>query len=906
MLTELRILPATLPPEGLNPSTDLEFMIRNSHRKNSNPMAPDPEHDFVLTISDNDQDPSAIDEEETPVPAIPTKSLHNAKKRKRNVQDPQILSDTANNEVSKPTSNNKKRKGAAADSRNDTFAEGTPDQTWMAHGEDDGVMASDFEFQVGDMDLGVVEDFDGWGLGGTATAPGVRGNKKGVDIDELIARTRKSGAEQNGAKDLTGTMANGGEESEHDEANAPFFSSREAEVEEEDETLADDGFGMGVGDSERESDEMGGMEEADGSDTASDDDSIAEPVSHPDDEDAGGLTADEDDDLEERARREAFFAPEIEGDVSKITSRASSSFQSMSLSRPILRGLASVGFSEPTPIQNKTIPVALLGKDVVGGAVTGSGKTAAFIIPILERLLYRPRKVPTSRVAILMPTRELAVQCFNVAKKLASFTDITFCQMVGGFSLREQEAVLRSRPDVIIATPGRFIDHMRNSASFTVDTLEILVLDEADRMLEDGFADELNEILTTIPKSRQTMLFSATMTDRVDKLIRVGLNRPVRLMVDAKKQTVGTLVQEFVRLRPGREDKRLACLLWLCENVFTDKVIVFFRQKREAHRVRIIFGLCGLKVTELHGDMTQEQVWFFFYIYINLRAFSQHEPYFLSQQRISSIESFRASHTTHLLATDLASRGLDIRAVSTVLNYEPPQSHAIYLHRVGRTARAGLSGRACTLVAEPDRKIVREIVRAAKAQGPGSAKVVSRVLDPNALDRCDRRLASLADEIDDILRLEKEERAMGDAERDVRRGENLVGFGDEIASRPRRTWFTGERDKQQARERGAQELNGAGSSGATQAGKRNGVGKMSGKKKKRLDDRKLRNGVVGDGEGDNKARMWKKTKVVGKPTRPARGVGGNKKARPGGGKAGKKSKKGKGGHMSGKIKNVKP
>jgi ATP-dependent RNA helicase DDX27 len=273
-----------------------------------------------------------------------------------------------------------------------------------------------------------------------------------------------------------------------------------------------------------------------------------------------------------------------------------------------MKGLASVGFTEPTPIQLKTIPVALLGKDVVGGAETGSGKTAAFIIPILERLLYRPKKVPTTRVAILMPTRELAVQCFNVARKLASYTDITFAQLVGGFSLREQEAVLKTRPDVVIATPGRFIDHMRNSASFAVDTLEILILDEADRMLEDGFADELNEILTTIPKSRQTMLFSATMTDTVDKLIRVGLNRPVRLMVDAKKQTVQGLVQEFVRLRSGKEDRRLAYLMYLCDNMYTDRVIIFFRQKKEAHRVRVVFALCGMKAAELHGNLSQEQV----------------------------------------------------------------------------------------------------------------------------------------------------------------------------------------------------------------------------------------------------------------------------------------------------------
>lgn len=197
-----------------------------------------------------------------------------------------------------------------------------------------------------------------------------------------------------------------------------------------------------------------------------------------------------------------------------------------------------------------------------------------------------------------------------------------------------------------------------------------------------------------------------------------------------------------------------------------------------------------------------------------------------------------------------------------MLNYEAPQSHAIYLHRVGRTARAGLSGRACTLVAESDRKIVRQIVRAAKAQGAGSgsgtAKVVSRVVDPNALDQYDRRMAALADEIDAILHMEKEERAMREAERDVQRGENLVGFGDEIASRPRRTWFAGERDKKQARERGAKELNGAGSGDPAATKKKNGVGKMSGKKKKRLDDRKVRKGESGRDEGEGK--MWKKPK----------------------------------------------
>lgn len=551
----------------------------------------------MLTISDDDENVLIYEPEEDQLASETPKS--NTKNYKRKL-DPKESNLSGQNGVN----SRKKRKASKAQSSpvsNDNPAPEFEDQTWTAQDEDDGAMNSDFEFMVKDIDNGTLEDFDLWGLDKSSRANTVHQNKKGVDIEEIIARRRRSNekGQSNGSSGLTVGLDNDGDS---DMGEAQLI----VEENEDDETLAEDGFGMGVRSSDEETDEDKDLEGHDEALSNSDDLSIAEPVPHPDD--VSDTNSANEDDPEEYARREAFFAPEDKSISSKSTVALSKSFQGMSLSRPILRGLASVGFSEPTPIQKKTIPVALLGKDVVGGAVTGSGKTAAFVIPILERLLYRPRKIPTSRVAILMPTRELAVQCYQVANKLASFTDITFCQMVGGFSLREQENVLRSRPDVIIATPGRFIDHMRNSACFTVETLEILVLDEADRMLEDGFADELNEILTTIPKSRQTMLFSATMTDQVDRLIRLGLNRPVRLMVDSRKQTVGTLAQEFVRLRPGREDKRLGYLLYLCDNVYTNKVIIFFRQKKEAHRVRVIFGLCGLKATELHGNMTQEQV----------------------------------------------------------------------------------------------------------------------------------------------------------------------------------------------------------------------------------------------------------------------------------------------------------
>ena len=560
------------------------------------------EDDFVLTISDDDDLPleGLEDEHEFEVNS-PAKSVQNGVKRKRDVR---LLA----NGASHKNGRNKKQKKNGSPLTN-----GSPTRhavevalnrdSPVRYGEDDGDMNSDFEFQIGDGDTLTLEDFDGWGLAGPDKDVSKQGNKKGVDIDELIARRRDR---KNGVKEAEHiTSAEGSELDNHEflsEDNTEGFSEGEGS-DEEDELLAPDNFGMGATGDDEESDIADAMDGQDGmSDVSESSEESAAPVPHDQSETS-------ENDMEERAKEDAFFASGSKlnnGLKSKGTVKVP--FKEMSLSRPIHRGLTAVGFIEPTPIQVKTIPVALRGQDVVGGAVTGSGKTAAFMIPILERLLYRPKKIPTSRVAILMPTRELAVQCFNVAKKLASFTDITFCQLVGGFSLREQESVLRNRPDVIIATPGRFIDHMRNSASFTVDTLEILVLDEADRMLEDGFADELNEILTTIPKSRQTMLFSATMTSNVDNLIRVGLKNPVRLLVDAQKQTVGTLVQEFVRLRPGRENKRLACLIYLCKNVYTNRCIIFFRQKKEAHRVRIIFGLFGFKAAELHGSMTQEQV----------------------------------------------------------------------------------------------------------------------------------------------------------------------------------------------------------------------------------------------------------------------------------------------------------
>ncbi|KAL5378224.1 nucleolar DEAD-box protein required for synthesis of 60S ribosomal subunit [Paraphaeosphaeria minitans] len=793
-------------------------------------MAPRTDDDFIFTISDHEDvsDDGAEQGDE------PSKLAGRGKKRK--------LDDAA---LVKPKeiqqSKRSKKKGKKA--REPTPELEEVDDNEIAEPaedvEDNDDIASDFEFAPGDVDIGYVEDFDGWGNDAVATHDAKDKKGTAVDVDEIIERRRSKQKKSQPAE----------EADSEEEATADFEGFGD-----DDELLAEDGFGMGAEseeDEEADEEEEGSQSGDDASTDNSDNESVAAPVAHPMDlEEAESDVESDHEDSVEAKKAAAFFAPEEESVKSqkKKGAAGNSSFQGMSLSRPILKGLASVGFTEPTPIQSKTVPVAMEGKDVVGGAETGSGKTAAFLTPILERLLYRPKKIPTTRVAILMPTRELAVQCFNVAQKLAAFTDITFAQLAGGFSLREQEAVLRTKPDVVIATPGRFIDHMQNSAGFQVETLEILVLDEADRMLEEGFESQLSEILTTIPKSRQTMLFSATMSTSVDKLIQIGMNRPVRLMVDSRRNTVAGLTQEFVRIRKGKEDRRLAYLMYICTKVYTDRVIIFFRQKKEAHRVRVVFALCGLKATELHGNLTQEQ-------------------------RIQSVEAFRSGQANFLLATDVASRGLDIKNVSTVINFEAPQTHEIYLHRVGRTARAGRSGRSCTIAAEPDRKVVKQAVRSSRSQG---AKVVSRQVPQEESDKWTKKLSDFADEIEEVLQEEKEERAMSITERDLKRGENLIVHEDEIKARPRRTWFESENDKLAAKEKGAAVLNGPAKTGSDAKKK-----KLSGKDRKKLELNDVR----------TEGKMWKKGKEDrGKKTlgeikgAPGKGSKGSKGSKPKGGK----------------------
>lgn len=476
---------------------------------------------------------------------------------------------------------------------------------------------------------------------------------------------------------------------------------------------------------------------------------------------------DEDEDSPEEIAK--FYAPTEESEQAK--KQIHKTFNSLDLSRPVLKGLSALGYTKPSPIQSATIPIALLGKDIIAGAVTGSGKTAAYMVPVIERLLYKPAKIASTRVIVLTPTRELAIQVGDVGKKIGRFVNgLSFGLAVGGLNLRQQEQELKQRPDIVIATPGRIIDHLRNSASFNVDNVEILIVDEADRMLEEGFRKELTEILDILPTKRQTLLFSATMNSKIKSLIQLSLQKPVRIMIDPPKQAATGLVQEFVRIR--KRDHLKPSVLFNILKKFTkdQRIVIFVARKEMAHKLRIILGLLGLKVSELHGSLTQEQ-------------------------RLQSINNFKDLTVPILICTDLASRGLDIPKIEVVLNFDMPKNHEIYLHRVGRTARGGREGRSISFVGESssDRSIVKDAIKSIEDNKIG--KTVGREVNWKEVEEINKILESKNETIEEILMEEKSEKEMLQAEMELRKGENLLKFKDEIQSRPRRTWFENESDK---------------------------------------------------------------------------------------------------------------
>lgn len=517
-------------------------------------------------------------------------------------------------------------------------------------------------------------------------------------------------------------------------------------------------------------------------------------VSSSDDEDS--VTSE---DKNEALKAAAYFSTVTNDQNNRVTEEAVEVFSQLNLSRPLLRGIASMGFVTPTPIQAKVIPPMLAGRDICASAVTGSGKTAAFLLPILERMVRR-RGSHGGRALILTPTRELAAQCFGMLQALCRFLsdDIaTSCLIVGGNkNIGAQANQLRTQPDIVIATPGRILDHLTNSSGVHMDDLEYLVLDEADRLLDMGFQEEIMEIVSSLPKQgRQTLLFSATMNTKVDDLILLSLNKPVRVKVvlpntpaseNNKVEVAPRLEQEFVRIRPSNECNREAILLSLLHRNFLSlRTIVFSDTKVMAHRLMILSGLCGVACAELHGNLTQTQ-------------------------RLEALEKFRCGDVNVLFATDLAARGLDIQNVQAVLNLEMPANIDTYVHRIGRTARAGRGGRSCTLIGEGRRGLMKEIMNsnenAAAANNKGSDKskvalIRSRSVPPAVIAHFRAKIASLETTIREVLEAEAVARMDRVTEMEASRASNIIRHSAEIQARPAREWFKGNAEKKADAER---------------------------------------------------------------------------------------------------------
>lgn len=384
-------------------------------------------------------------------------------------------------------------------------------------------------------------------------------------------------------------------------------------------------------------------------------------------------------------------------------------------------------------------------------------------------------------------------------RELNKYTDIRSCLVVGGLSLKAQEAELRTRPDVVVCTPGRMIDHLRNSMSVHLDDVDILVLDEADRLLELGFTEEVEEVVKACPKGRQTLMFSATMTDDVDKLVKMSLKRPVRVSADPLYDLSQRLVQEFVRVRDDREEDREAILLALVTRTFRAGTIVFFQRKKRAHRAAILLGLAGVKVGELHGNLSQ-------------------------RQRLEALEAFRTQSVDVLVATDLAGRGLDIDGVKHVINFQMPNDIRVYVHRVGRTARAGRGGMAVTLVGERGRGIMRQIVKHAKGN------LRSRQVQPKAVVKWRARIEKMEGDVEDILRQEQLEKEVRVAEMEANKAKNMMEHESEIASRPARTWFLTAKEKAETKREALEEMMGKKDEAADEE---DGEPKLSAKQRKK-------------------------------------------------------------------------
>jgi ATP-dependent RNA helicase RhlE len=359
-------------------------------------------------------------------------------------------------------------------------------------------------------------------------------------------------------------------------------------------------------------------------------------------------------------------------------------FTDLNLHEVLLRAVKAEGYETPTPIQAQAIPALMMGQDVLGLAQTGTGKTAAFVLPLLHRLHgdKRSQKPKSVRALILAPTRELAAQIAESVRTYGRYTHVSHGLVVGGASARAQIRTLEKGLDILVATPGRLLDHM-GAGAVRLDHVETVVLDEADQMFDMGFMPAIRRIMARLPKARQTLLFSATMPKPIRDLANEFLRSPVEIAVAPTAKPIEKIAQSII---PVSADAKRGALIEILKKQEVKRAIVFTRTKRGADKVSKALDAAALSAGVIHGDKSQPQ-------------------------RDRALASFRAGHTRILVATDVAARGIDIDGITHVINFELPNVPEIYVHRIGRTARAGADGIAISLCDSSERGLLRDIER---------------------------------------------------------------------------------------------------------------------------------------------------------------------------------------------------
>ena len=357
-------------------------------------------------------------------------------------------------------------------------------------------------------------------------------------------------------------------------------------------------------------------------------------------------------------------------------------FNTLGLSGETLKGVLAAGYTSPTPIQAAAIPVARSGRDLIGCAQTGTGKTAAFVLPMLQRLSEapRPRNGRPVRALVVAPTRELALQVETAVRTYGTFTRFRSLAIFGGVGIRPQIQKLRRGIDIVVATPGRLLDHM-NRGTVNLSDVEVLVLDEADRMFDMGFINDIRKIVAQTPDSRQTLLFSATMPKAIQALTRSIQTDPAFIEIGERRNPAETVIQQVCRVA---SDAKMDLLYHVLQTEPTENVLVFSRTKHRADRIAGKLGKQGFSATVMHSNRSQGQ-------------------------RQRALDGFKDGTYQILVATDIAARGIDVDGISHVINYDTPNQAEDYIHRIGRTGRAEASGEAITFATRDEERYIRQI-----------------------------------------------------------------------------------------------------------------------------------------------------------------------------------------------------